>query len=245
MKIILTIFFISSVALAETAISPIVKGGPKQQQSYSGPKRPIATLPPSPPPPPAAPIPEPEKPNPFAYAQRFWEVVNWYQNGRNVKWSEIKGSYVGVCLPTPTAPYARWPEVAFLSYWGSSRSGYPGIFVSRDILSIKLDKKEPDSAITPEIIKYWKYEIQNDYLVKKYSSAGFSDDETVTQKFYFTDYSSWKAHSKDEYRMFGNTLVSIKTMLVSHYLERGGGLGVTGYAWQIMYTCYYDRKVED
>lgn len=217
MKIIL-LFLLSFSALAETAISPIVKGG-IQQGGGGGPKQPIVTLPPSQPTPKPTP---PEQPRP----PQFWEVVSWYQSGRDVKWSEIKGSYVGTCIDTPDHS-DNIPKFAFLTYLGSSQSS-------------------PEALITVSLYNKVNFQMRDlpHWLGRAQAQSSDNRSEFVhTPTFTKKNIDKYlKLNTSTEtYRIFDNYLVSITTIVQTlNSLNRR-----TLYPGEIQTACYFTQKVTE
>jgi len=236
MKTIFLFLFISSAALANSAFSPIVKGGQKQQ-SYNGPKQPIVTLP-SPPPAPLPPRPEPEEPK-RDLGPRFWDVVSWFENGQDVKWSEIKGSYVGYCVPSPGF-HSPWNQRRsyLLTYLPNAKGLEMLRFTSLGFGAIDMFSDD-FLQLSPEQLRNIQDSMRRD---TRFRSAGFKETPTVTQQLYYED--DRNPYSIEEYRRFGTMIVS-RVRSLRHYYYVSYGVSELTSSGLIVNACYYTKKVSD
>ena len=245
MKIIFALAFICTAAFAETSMSPIVNDNSKKPP-YDGPKQPIVTKPAPPPPPPSAPRPEPREPK-RDLDPSYWNVVSWFDNGQDVKWSEIKGMYVGYCVPSPGFHFP-WNErtTRLLAYLPDSK-GQPQMlrsFTLQFVIGAGILDPANNDYLPPEYVQRTHHFLRED---KRYRSAGFTDTPTVTQKLNYegtTPYSQFTPYTIEEFRRFGNMIVSrIRSLnrlyYVSHEIFELTSPGMT------VDACYYTKKVAD
>lgn len=238
MKIIFAALLICSAAVAETAINPIVNGGSKKESS-DGPKQPIVSKPPRPPAPPAQ---KPEPPPPPPTSQELYnEALNRYSNGRDVKWSEIKGSYTGKCMITPIFE-RRGIEETLLTYLGTSTNSPDTLIentydprVSNNfeklyyLVNLARAKHNPN----PEWMRREAYT----------PPPKFSNNPTFTE-FRFSP--NREANNAQTFRLYDKELLSIHTNLkVSSLWIPGTTLYDTLVPGQIWKVCHYTQKVTE
>jgi len=241
MKIILLalISVVSLNAFSENGVKPIINGSGQQQQS--GPKKPIVSKPPPPPAPPA-PKPEPPPPKPTHY-ELYWEAMNRYSNGRDVKWSEIKGSYVGQCMETPLFSRPERQDV-ILTYLGTS-TNFPDVLIHSGF-------SERVSFSDWERVVYWvnyarsTYDPHPSWMRSDYRppKSKYSQSYTFTETVFGAN--GGDAVGTETFRLSNNELISIRTSLkVSNIGIRGTTLYETVLPGQIWKVCHYKLKVTE
>jgi len=170
----------------------------------------------------------------------FSILQSWYENGRNVKWNEIKGSYSGRCyfMNKPDQPY---PSI--LTYAPSLDDNGPGfdpvLPLMVEIVQWSDSSKtfqDYDNISADEVKDFQKY--IRTYLAKY--SAGLVEDPTVTQKYDLEPNN--RPDFLQEYRVYDSYIVHRATNLIGQNLGLPSG-NVFVKENQVFSMCYFFTQV--
>lgn len=181
-----------------------------------------------------------ETPNPSPSPTIFSILQSWYDQSRNVKWSEIKGSYSGRCyfINKPDQPY---PYI--LTYVNPANDNGPG-FPSKLPLMISA-LQWPDSSKTfqdydnapAEKVK----ELQRDLGKMTKHGAGVTEDPTVTHKFDIEP--NFRVDFLEQYRVHSDGyIVNRVTNLIAQNISFQSG-NVFVKAGEVPVMCYFFKQV--
>lgn len=171
----------------------------------------------------------------------FSQTSAWYDQGRDVKWAEMKGFWVGRCFvfdnPEPTN--------SFLGYYAKDNGPGvpPSIYVDSAYYMFRpanaYDRIGDYTKQISETSKLFKKD-----LVDTGKGAPIVEEPTVTA---FTDFEPNSAMDlKSEFRVHGDKLVRRVTNLITQKLLLGNMLERrTIAAGEAVFSCYYFKKVSE